>query len=80
MQNPAHGQHARGDRRHRRPDGGRGGLEYGPAKRRAVKQLGLSARTALPDNDVVEDAVREYISMFCADTQPANWRRCAGWP
>ena len=37
------------------------GLEYGPAKRRAVKQLGLNARTALPDNDSVEDAVREYI-------------------
>ena len=37
------------------------GLEYGPAKRRAVKQLGLNARSALPDNDAVEDAVREYI-------------------
>jgi hypothetical protein len=48
------------------------GLEYGPAKRRAVKQLGLSARTALPDNDVVEEAVREYISVFCGDTQPAE--------
>lgn len=48
------------------------GLEYGPAKRRAVKQLGLNARTALPDNDAVEDAVREYISVFCADTQPAE--------
>lgn len=48
------------------------GLEYGPAKRRAVKQLGLPARTALPGNDEVEDAVREYISIFCADTQPAE--------
>ena len=48
------------------------GLEYGPAKKRAVKQLGLNARTALPDNDAVEDAVREYISVFCADTQPAE--------
>lgn len=46
------------------------GLEYGAAKRRAVKQLGLAARTALPDNDAVEDAVREYIDIFCADTQP----------
>ena len=25
------------------------GLEYGPAKRRAVKQLGLNARSGLPD-------------------------------
>jgi hypothetical protein len=48
------------------------GLEYGPAKRRAVKQLGLNARAALPDNDAVEDAVREYIELFCADTQPAE--------
>ena len=46
------------------------GLEYGPAKRRAVKQLGLNARTALPDNDALEDAVREYIELFCAETQP----------
>ena len=48
------------------------GLEYGPAKRRALKQLGLPARTALPDNDELEDAVREYIELFCADTQPAE--------
>lgn len=48
------------------------GLEYGPAKRRALKQLGLPARTALPDNDLVEAAVREYIALFCADTQPAE--------
>ncbi len=48
------------------------GLEYGPAKRRAVKQLGLAARTELPDNDAVEEAVREYIAVFCADSQPAE--------
>ncbi len=48
------------------------GLEYGPAKRRALKQLGLGPRTALPDNEVVEDAVREHIALFCADTQPAE--------
>ena len=48
------------------------GLEYGPAKRRAVKQLGLNARAQLPNNDQVEDAVREYLDLFCADTQPAE--------
>lgn len=48
------------------------GLEYGPAKRRAFKQMGLPQRTALPDNDAVEDAVREHIALFCADTQPAE--------
>ncbi|HZY18928.1 MAG TPA: hypothetical protein VFE82_10630 [Ramlibacter sp.] len=48
------------------------GLEYGPAKRRAVKQLGLPSRTALPENDAIEEAVREYIDLFCGDTQPAE--------
>lgn len=48
------------------------GLEYGPAKRRALKQLGLPARTALPDNDRVEEAVRDHLALFCADTQPAQ--------
>ena len=48
------------------------GLEYGPAKRRAVKQLGLNARAQLPNNDQVEDAVREYLDLFCADTQPSE--------
>ena len=48
------------------------GLEYGPAKRRAVKQMGLPARAELPDNAQIEDAVMEYIAVFCADTQPAE--------
>ena len=46
------------------------GLEYGPAKRRAVKQLGLPQRTALPSNEVIEAEVRDYLALFCADTQP----------
>jgi hypothetical protein len=48
------------------------GLEYGPAKRRAVKQLALPGRTELPNNDQIEDAVQEYIAVFCGDTQPAE--------
>ena len=48
------------------------GLEFGPAKQRALKQLELPARTALPGNDLVEAAVREYLAVFCADTQPAE--------
>jgi hypothetical protein len=48
------------------------GLEYGPAKRRAVRQLGLNSRSALPDNVAIEEAVREYIELFCADTQPVE--------
>jgi hypothetical protein len=50
------------------------GLEYGPAKRHAVKQLGLGMRTALPKNEDVERAVEEYIALFCADTQPGELR------
>lgn len=50
------------------------GLEYGPAKRRAVKQLGLSGRAALPGNEVLEDAVLDYIAVFCAETQPIELR------
>lgn len=48
------------------------GMEYGPAKRRAARVLGhRSTRPAeLPGNDQVEDEVREYLAIFCADTQP----------
>ena len=48
------------------------GLEYGPAKRRAAKQMGLSGKAELPDNAALEDAVIEYIAVFCADTQPVE--------
>jgi hypothetical protein len=48
------------------------GLEYGPAKRRALKVLGLPPRTPLPNNDQVEAKVREYIELFCAETQPVE--------
>ena len=50
------------------------GLEYGPAKRRAVKTLGLPSRSKLPDNDQLDDEVRDYIALFCSDTQPAELR------
>lgn len=50
------------------------GFEYGPAKEQAVKQLGLPPRTSLPDNNALEEAVQEYISIFCADTQPQELR------
>lgn len=50
------------------------GQDYGSAKRRAVHNLGLPPRTPLPNNDVVEAAVREHIALFCADTQPVELR------
>jgi len=46
------------------------GLEYGAAKRRAVKTMRLSQRVALPSNDLIEQHVMDYIDLFCADTQP----------
>lgn len=47
------------------------GMEYGPAKRRAARLLGRGTRTAeLPDNEQLEDEVRAYLALFCADTQP----------
>ena len=51
------------------------GLEYVAAKRRAARDIGNvrgSSRVELPRNEAVEDAVREYISLFCAQTQPAE--------
>lgn len=50
------------------------GLEYGPAKRRAVKILGLSGRATLPDNDEIEQEVIDYLALFCAETQPGELR------
>lgn len=50
------------------------GMEYGPAKRRALKQIDAPSRTPLPDNALVEEAVREHIALFCEDTQPAELR------
>ena len=50
------------------------GMEYGPAKQRALKVLGLGKnhRAALPSNDLLEDEVRDYLAIFCADTHPAE--------
>ena len=50
------------------------GMEYGPAKRRAARQLGRHSTRAseLPSNDEVESEVRAYLSVFCAETQPAE--------
>ena len=45
------------------------GLDYGPAKRRAIRHLGLPTRAAMPGNDEIEDAVLEYIGIFCTETQ-----------
>jgi len=50
------------------------GLEFGAAKRRALKQLGggKGAQGLLPSNEALEDEVRAYLALFCADTHPGE--------
>ena len=55
------------------------GLEYAAAKKRAARDLctsGASGTRArdLPSNEMLEDAVREHIALFHADTQPGELR------
>lgn len=45
------------------------GLEYAVAKRQAGKLLGWPSRGPWPDNATLDEAVREHIAIFCADTQ-----------
>jgi len=45
------------------------GLEYGLAKRKAVRQLGLPDGFPLPGNAEVEDAVRDYRAIYQEDEQ-----------
>lgn len=48
------------------------GMDLGSAKRKAARALGRHSLrpTELPSNEAVEDEVRAYIDLFCADTQP----------
>lgn len=52
------------------------GMEYASAKRKAARQLaGRALRVgALPRNERVEDEVRNYLALFCADSQPFELR------
>ncbi|MDT7834395.1 hypothetical protein [Aquabacterium sp. OR-4] len=51
-------------------------LDYAGAKRKALRALGRQGarQSELPSNEQVEDEVREYLALFCADTQPAELR------
>lgn len=50
------------------------GLDYAAAKRRALRDIGPQAGrgAALPPNELLEDAVREHIELFHADSQPGE--------
>jgi AcrR family transcriptional regulator len=54
------------------------GLDYSTAKRKAARQVVGETRVAgewLPDNDQIEEEIREYQSLFQSDSQPAVLRR-----
>ena len=54
------------------------GLDYAGAKRKAARQLLGDSRVAnewLPDNDLIEEELREYLTLFQSDTQPDELRR-----
>jgi hypothetical protein len=42
----------------------------GPCQAPSRASAGPAAAHGLPDNDQLEEAVREYIELFCGDTQP----------
>lgn len=50
------------------------GLEYGPAKHKAARDLMRRHVRAseLPSNEAIEEGVREYLAVFMADSQPAE--------
>ena len=49
------------------------GLDYAGARRKAIQDHGGRLRDG-PSNEAIEDEVRAHISIFCADTQPAELR------
>ena len=54
------------------------GLDYATAKRKAARQVVGESRVAgewLPDNDQIEEEIREYQSLFQGDSQPVLLRR-----
>jgi len=48
--------------------------DWNAAKRKACRELGLPGREPLPDNEEVEQALRDYNSLFRHDEQPARLR------
>jgi hypothetical protein len=49
--------------------------DWKAAKRKACRQLGLPDREALPGNEEVEQALRDYNTLFRSDEQPARLHR-----
>ena len=52
-----------------------GVADYGTAKMKAARQAGLVDTNLLPDNNEIEEALREYQELYQKDEQPAQLRR-----
>ena len=52
-----------------------GVADYATAKQKAARQAGLSDANLLPDNQEIEEALREYQDLYQKDEQPAHLRR-----
>jgi hypothetical protein len=52
-----------------------GVADYGSAKMKAARQAGLVDTNLLPDNQEIEEALREYQELYQKDEQPAQLRR-----
>jgi hypothetical protein len=49
--------------------------DYGAAKHKAAREAGLSDANLLPDNQEIEEALREYQGLYQSDEQPAHLQR-----
>jgi hypothetical protein len=49
--------------------------DWSAAKRKACRELGLADNESLPGNEEVEQALRDYNSLFRSDVQPASLRQ-----
>lgn len=52
-----------------------GVADYGTAKLKAARQVGLVDGNLLPDNQEIEAALREYQGLYQKDDQPGHLRR-----
>lgn len=50
------------------------GADYASAKTKAAKQAGLLDRNLLPDNQEIEEALREYQELYQSEDQPLHLR------
>jgi len=51
------------------------GADYATAKRKAASQAGLADLNILPDNQEIEEALREYQELYQKEEQPMHLRR-----